>query len=137
MVARNLDMLLGVTYQHMNQFKAIGISNTIQLLNAVDSAKTKRSLARSLSTTSRQVTRWLYSADLLRIRGLSTHYANLLIEVGICSTADLVYADIDVLISNMQAINKRKRFVKRMPARSQISQWQLDAQILPNTSIIH
>lgn len=137
MVARNLDLLLGVTYQHMNQFKAIGISNTLQLLDAVDSAKTKRSLARSLSTTSRQMTRWLYSADLLRIRGLSTHYANLLIEVGVCTATELAYADIDMLIRNMQSINKRKRFVKRMPAHSQISQWQLEAQTLPSVPILH
>lgn len=130
MVARNIDLLLGVTYQHVSRFKSIGISNTLDLLDAADTAQAKRSLARSLSITSRQMTRWVYSANLLRIRGLSTHYANLLIEVGVCTTDDLIQAEIKPLIAKMQELNSRKRFVKRLPAHSQIQQWQLDAHAL-------
>ena len=131
MVARNIDLLLGVTYQHVSRFKSIGISNTLELLDAANSAQAQRSLARSLSITSRQMQRWVCSADLLRIRGLSTHYANLLIEVGVCTSDTLATADIDLLLIKMQQINSRKRFVKRLPAHSQILQWQKDARLLP------
>ena len=137
MVARNIDLLLGVTYQHVAQFKSIGISNTLQLLNAVDSSQKKRSMARTVATSTRQLTRWLYTADLLRVRGLSTHYANLLIEAGIHTSTELMHADIELLMSKMQRINERKRFVKRLPAHSQIAQWQLDAQALPIIAVKH
>lgn len=131
MVARNIDMLAGVTHKHVDHFKAAGIHNTLELLNAVDSPKAKRLLARSLSTTSRQMTRWLYSADLLRIHGLSTHYANLLIESGICTALDLAVADVDQVMEAMQQINARKRFVKRLPAATQVYRWQEEARSLP------
>ena len=131
MVARNIDLLLGVTYQHVSRFKSAGISNTLELLDAANSTQAQRSLARSLSIPSRQMKRWVYSADLLRIRGLSTHYANLLIEAGVCTADALASAEIEPLLAHMQQINNRKRFVKRLPALTQLAQWQQDARSLP------
>ncbi len=74
---------------------------------------------------------WVNRADLARIKGVSTQYADLLEAAGVDSVPELAQRNPDNLQVKMAEVNEAKKLVRKVPPASQVKGWVTQAKELP------
>jgi len=77
------------------------------------------------------VLKWVNRADLSRIKGVSTQYADLLEYSGVDTIPELAQRNPDHLQVKMAEINEAKNLVRKIPSPSQVHDWVEQAKKLP------
>lgn len=75
--------------------------------------------------------KWVNRADLARIKGVSTQYADLLEFSGVDTVPELAQRRADNLHAKMVEVNDERNLVKRVPALSQVEDWIAQAKEMP------
>jgi predicted flap endonuclease-1-like 5' DNA nuclease len=70
-------------------------------------------------------------ADLYRIRGVGSEYADLLEEAGVDTVVELSKRNPENLFAAIAAKNAEKKLVRRPPTQKQVSDWVQQAKGLP------
>lgn len=79
----------------------------------------------------KRVLNWLNRADLARIKGVSTQYADLLECAGIDTVPELAQRNAENLLAKMVEVNEEKNLVRQVPSASQVETWVTLAKVLP------
>lgn len=74
---------------------------------------------------------WANRADLTRIKGVSTQYADLLECAGVDTVPELKQRNAENLHAKMAQVNEDKNLVRKVPALSQVESWVEQAKDLP------
>ena len=77
------------------------------------------------------VLNWVNRADLSRIKGVSTQYADLLECAGVDTVPELAQRNAENLQSKMSDLNAEKKLVRKVPTVSQVQDWVARAKNLP------
>ena len=82
-------------------------------------------LAEACGIADTRVLEWVNRADLMRVRGVSTQYSDLLEAAGVDTVKELRRRNAASLTEKMIAANNRKknRLVRQCPAESQVQRW--------------
>lgn len=70
-------------------------------------------------------------ADLSRIKGVSTQYADLLEASGVDPVPELAQRNVEKLHAKMTEVNDSRNMVRKIPALSQVQNWIEQAKTLP------
>jgi predicted flap endonuclease-1-like 5' DNA nuclease len=70
-------------------------------------------------------------ADLMRIKGVGSEYADLLEAAGMDTVAELAQRKAANLAATLTDVNEAKDLVRRVPTEAQVADWIAEAKTLP------
>ncbi len=108
-----------------------GITSVENLLQTGGDKKGRKALAESTGVSEKQLLNWVNRADLARIKGVSTQYADLLECAGVDTVPELAQRKPENLQAKMAEVNEEKNLVRQVPGVSQVEGWVQQAGELP------
>jgi predicted flap endonuclease-1-like 5' DNA nuclease len=126
-----LEDVEGIGKVYAQKLKAAGVSSIHSLLEKGATAKGRKELAQKTLLNEKKILEWVNHADLFRIRGIGSEYADLLEEAGVDTVRELSKRKAENLFLKLESVNQKKRLVRRLPSQEQVSDWIEQAKRLP------
>lgn len=121
----------GVGKTYAAKMEKIGVKTVEELLRQGASKKGRTALAEKSGVSDKLILEWVNRADLTRIRGVSTQYADLLESTGVDSVPELAQRNVENLQQKMAEVNTKKKLVRLVPGINSVSSWVEQAKKLP------
>ena len=121
----------GIGSVHARKLKKAGIRSVAGLLEKGATPKDRKAIAAKSGIGPKLILEWVNHADLFRIKGVGSEYADLLEEAGVDTVVELSKRDPKVLSLKILKVNEAKELVRRLPAAKQVAGWVRQAKKLP------
>ncbi len=108
-----------------------GVNTVEKLLEAGGTANGRAQLQDACGISADELQAWLLRADLFRLKGVSSGYADLLAAAGITSVPDLATREGRPLHRELAGINRELKLVRQLPPVSHVERWVEEAAALP------
>jgi predicted flap endonuclease-1-like 5' DNA nuclease len=126
-----LDFIEGIGPVFAAKLKDIGVNNVLDLLRSGATRKGRADLAEKSGIAGKQILEWVNHADLYRVKGVGSEFADLLEAAGVDTVPELAQRNPAKLLEKMLATNEEKRLVRRSPHPSEVEDWVSQAKSLP------
>jgi predicted flap endonuclease-1-like 5' DNA nuclease len=130
-VADNLIDIEGIGETYAKTLEAAGLKTTDDLLKSAGSAAGRKALAERTSVTEARLLEWVNRADLMRIKGVGSEFADLLEASGVDTVRELATRVPANLQARMSEVNEEKKLVRRVPNAGEVEAWVAEAQTMP------
>jgi predicted flap endonuclease-1-like 5' DNA nuclease len=127
----HISALRGIDQETRSKLRRHGIIYADQLLAATGSALTRRTLAAALRVSESALWQLASRADLARISGIGTMFAEILRASGFERVDALATVDPIVLQAQLAETNARERLAQRAPTAQEVASWVNQARALP------
>jgi|SRR5690606_34947648 len=121
----------GIGEAYAGKLEAAGIASIEALLQSGGDKKGRVALAEKTGISETLVLKWVNRADLARVKGIGTQYADLLEQAGVDSVPELAQRKAENLHAKMAEINTAKNLVRQMPSAAAVAEWVAHAKTLP------
>lgn len=110
-----------------------GVRTCEALLDQGATKKGRKKLAEATKLGDARILEWVNRADLMRIKGVSSQYSDLLEAAGVDTVKELKRRNAENLAEAMEATNNRKKnkLVQRTPSAKVVQKWIDQAKELP------
>ena len=98
----------GIGEVYASKLQEGGVASIEQLLEAGSEKKGRQEIANKCDISEKLVLNWVNRADLARISGVSTQYADLLECAGVDTVPELVQRNAENLHATMAKVNEEK-----------------------------
>lgn len=129
-MAKKIEDIEGVGPSNGAKLRAAGCRSVGQLLEMGCSKKGRTHIAAKTGLSEERILKWVNHADLFRVKGVASQYAELLECSGVDTVKELRNRNAENLAEKMAEINKAKRLVRNVPSTKVIYGWVLQAKIL-------
>ena len=102
-----------------------------QLLDKGQKPAGRKAIAETTGISSKLILKWINRADLSRVKGISTQYADLLELSGVDTAPELAQRNAENLHAKMLEVNEEKALVRQLPALKSVQDWIAQAKELP------
>ncbi|MCU7959004.1 MAG: DUF4332 domain-containing protein [gamma proteobacterium symbiont of Bathyaustriella thionipta] len=126
-----LSNIEGIGEVYAGKLEQAGCASEAELLSMGGSKKGRKALADGSGLSEKQILNWVNRADLSRIKGVSTQYADLLECSGVDTVPELAQRNAENLHAKMIEVNEQKKLVRQVPGASQVEDWVAQAKQLP------
>ncbi len=126
-----LSDIEGIGETYASKLEAAGISTQENLLEICCEKKGRKDIAEKSGVSEKLILNWVNRADLARIKGVSTQYADLLECAGVDTVPELAQRNAENLTAKMAEVNEEKNLVRKIPTESQVQDWVAQAKELP------
>ncbi len=126
-----LSQIEGIGKKYAAKLEKAGIDTLENLLDKGCKKKGRKELAQQTGISEKLLLKWVNRADLSRIQGIGTQYADLLEATGVDTVPELAKRKPEHLEQKMTEINSRKKLVRRPPGLSRVKSWTAQAKKLP------
>ncbi|MDH7569683.1 MAG: DUF4332 domain-containing protein [Armatimonadota bacterium] len=126
-----LTEIEGVGEAYAAALAAVGVKSVEALLQAAATAKGRQELAEKTGISEKLILRWVNHADLFRIKGVGSEYAELLEAAGVDSVPELAQRNPANLLEALTRCNAERQRVRRLPTLSEVEAWVAEAKTLP------
>ncbi|WP_428354468.1 DUF4332 domain-containing protein [Methyloprofundus sp.] len=126
-----LSEIEGIGGTYSAKLEEAGISSLENLLQCCCEKKGRKKISEQTGLTEKQLLNWVNRADLSRIKGVSTQYADLLECAGVDTVPELAQRKAENLQQKMAEVNAEKNLVRKVPTASQVEDWVAQAKELP------
>lgn len=127
----NLSQIEGIGKKYSAKLEKAGIVSLEILLKKGCKKKDRKELAQSTGVSEKLILKWVNRADLSRIQGIGTQYADLLEASGVDTVPELAKRKPETLAQKMVEVNNMKKLVRRPPGLARITTWVAQAKKLP------
>jgi len=111
------------------KLQAVGVNTTDDLLDRGGSKAGRASLASASGLTETQLLEWVNHADLMRINGVGSEYADLLEAAGVDSCAELAQRNAANLAQTFQELDAaRPNWIRQIPSEATVAAWIAEAK---------
>jgi len=121
----------GIGEAYAAKLEAAGVTSLEDFLKKCADKKGRKAMAEKTGISEKLILNWVNRADLARIKGVSTQYADLLEAAGVDSVPELAQRNPDNLQAKMAEVNEAKKLVRKVPTASQVADWVAQAKKLP------
>ena len=121
----------GIGEAYAAKLEAVGVTSLEDFLKKCADKKGRKEMAEKTGISEKLILNWVNRADLARIKGVSTQYADLLEAAGVDSVPELAQRNPDNLQAKMAEVNETKKLVRKVPTASQVADWVAQAKELP------
>lgn len=118
-----LTMIEGIGPANAEKMFVAGIQTTEALLEAGSTKQGRVELASRTGIAESVILSWVNMADLFRIKGISSQYAELLEAAGVDTVKELARRNPENLLQAMIEANNKRKMVRRVPAMAQVTGW--------------
>jgi predicted flap endonuclease-1-like 5' DNA nuclease len=127
----NIQDIEGIGATYAEKFKGADVQTTDDLLKKGGTSKGRAELASATGLTEKQILEWVNRADLYRIKGIGSEFADLLEASGVDTVAELAQRSAENLAEKLKAVNAEKQKVRSVPSAEQVGEWIEQAKSLP------
>ena len=113
----------GIGSAYVKKLTEAGVATVELLLETGCTPKGRESLAEKTGISHTLIQKWVNRADLARIKGIGSEYADLLEVAGVDTVVELGKRVPANLLKKMEEVNEAKKLVRRLPAESQVVEW--------------
>ncbi|MBT8098902.1 MAG: DUF4332 domain-containing protein [Gammaproteobacteria bacterium] len=131
-MAKNIESIEGIGPKLGEALRSAGITTVDELLEAGASKPARNALSEKTGISETRVLRCVNMADLFRINGVASQYAELLESAGVDTVKELKHRNAMNLADKMSEINQEKNLVRRTPSVSVVQDWIFQAGRLPS-----
>jgi predicted flap endonuclease-1-like 5' DNA nuclease len=121
----------GIGSVYARKLRKAGIRSVAGLLEKGATPRDRKAIAAKSGIGPKLILEWVNHADLFRIKGVGSEYADLLEEAGVDTVVELSKRDPKVLYPKILKVNEAKELVRRLPAAKQVAGWVRQAKKLP------
>jgi predicted flap endonuclease-1-like 5' DNA nuclease len=121
----------GIGETYAAALEKAGVATVEALLEQGGGPSGRQSLAEKTGLTSQRILEWVNRADLMRINGIGSEYADLLEAAGVDTVKELATRRADNLHAKLEEVNTAKSLVRRTPSASEVEKWVGEAKTLP------
>ena len=126
-----LTEIEGIGAAYATKLEAAGVTSLENLLKTCCGKKARKDLSEKSGLSEKLILEWVNRADLTRVKGVSTQYADLLESAGVDSIPELAQRNAENLTLKMIEVNAAKNLVRKLPTASQVEGWIGQAKELP------
>lgn len=126
-----LSEIEGIGESYMAKLNEAGITSIDHFLESCCDKKGRSSVSEATGISEKLILTWANQADLSRIKGVSTQYAELLKRAGVDTVPELAQRNAENLTAKMEEVNEEKSLVRKTPSESQVTDWVAQAKELP------
>ena len=126
-----LSYVEGIGEVYQGKLEAAGVPSVEALLEQGKTKKGRGELAEKSGITEKLILEWVNHADLMRIKGVGSEYADLLEAAGVDTVPELATRRPDNLTKKMEEVNAEKNLVRRVPVLKMVEKWVAQAKELP------
>ena len=120
---------IGPTYAA--KLEEAGCLTQEQLLTDCAKPAGRKALAEKSDISDKLILKWANRADLARVKGIGSEYADLLECAGVDTVPELAQRNAANLHAKMTEVNEEKKLVRALPSASQVEGWVAQAKELP------
>lgn len=118
-----LEEIEGVGPAYAEKLRAAGVASVGDLLAQGGTRDGRKRIATAAGVSPDLVLEWVNHADLMRINGVGSEFADLLEAAGVDSVPELAGRNAGNLTAALAATNAAKKLVRRLPAESEVTRW--------------
>lgn len=128
-MARLLD-IEGIGEKYATKLREVGVRSVDDLLNKGAAPAGRKELATKAGVKPELILEWVNHADLFRIKGVGSEYADLLEAAGVDTVKELAQRSATNLYKKLDEVNQKKNLVRRLPTEKQVGDWVSQAKSL-------
>ncbi len=121
----------GIGPKYAEKLKSVGIRTTDKLLKVGATPKGRKDLEEKSGIGHELILKWVNNADLYRIKGVGSEYAELLEKSGVDTVVELAKRVPQNLVDAFAETNKKHKVVRRLPVLKEVTKWIDQAKKLP------
>lgn len=126
----SIESIEGIGPKMGAKLREAGVRGTATLLSRGGTKAGRKELASSTGLNEKSILEWVNRADLMRVKGVSTQYSDLLEAAGVDTVKELATRNADNLHAKMAEVNAAKKLVRRPPSLSESKKWVAHAKTL-------
>ncbi|GAB5492328.1 MAG: DUF4332 domain-containing protein [Phototrophicaceae bacterium] len=130
-MAKKITEIEGIGPAIAEKFAGIGITTVEGLLEKGADPKARKEIAEGTGLQLPKVLTLVNMADLFRIKGVGSQYAELLQAAGVNTVVELSKRKAENLHKKMLEINEEKKLTRQAPSDKVVSKWVEEAKELP------
>lgn len=120
----------GVGDIYAKKLAEAGVRNTDQFLSRGATPKGRAALQEATGVSAKLILRWCNQADLMRLSGVGTQFAELLEAAGVDTVKELAKRNAENLTARMEEVNQAKKLAKASPALTTVRRWISQARLM-------
>jgi predicted flap endonuclease-1-like 5' DNA nuclease len=113
------------------KLRAAGVRSTDALLQMGSTTARRKTLAAKCGTSPAAILKAVHTADLCRIKGVGSEFAELLWTAGVASVAELGHRNPEHLTIKLVEICQQRRIERGVPSQKMVAGWIAQAKALP------
>ncbi len=113
----------GIGPAYAEKLTTAGVAHQEDLLTHGGTKKGREGLAEKSGISEKLILEWVNRADLARVKGIGSEYADLLEASGVDSVPELAQRNATALAAKMAEVNAAKNLVRALPAESKVADW--------------
>ena len=121
----------GIGPVRREKFLAAGIKDTDGLLKSTKTPKQRKNLAEKTGISEKWILKFANMADLYRVKGIGSGYAQLLEASGVDTVVELATRVAKNLHIKVATVNKEKKNTRQPPSLAEVTSWIEEAKTLP------
>ena len=129
-MAKSIERIEGIGPRYGALFRSAGVRTVEDLLSAGADRRLRLSLSEKTSISEKTILRFVNMADLFRINGVASQYAELLECAGVDTVKELRNRNPENLTDAMARVNAQKNVVRRTPSVTVVNSWITQAKDL-------
>jgi predicted flap endonuclease-1-like 5' DNA nuclease len=120
----NISEVEGIGPEHAAKLAEAGIHTTETLLERGATPRGRTGIEAATGISGKLILEWINHADLMRIDGVGSEYADLLEAAGVDSPAELAHRNAANLAGTFQEIDAaRPDWIRRVPSEATVAGW--------------
>ena len=127
---QDIEYVEGIGPAYGAKLKAIGVGTTLELLSKGATRKGRELIAEASGISIKLILRWVNHADLFRVKGVGSEWADLLEAAGVDTVVELAARNPANLHNKMVATNVEKKLTRQVPSAAQVENWVEQAKTL-------
>ncbi|MBP6964947.1 MAG: DUF4332 domain-containing protein [Armatimonadetes bacterium] len=127
----NIADIEGIGDVYAAKLESAGVNTVEKLLEAGAGKKGREDLAGKIDVGEKLILEWVNRADLARIKGIGSEFADLLEAAGVDTVPELAQRSAENLVAKLGEVNAEKNLTRRLPTADQVADWIEQAKKLP------
>jgi predicted flap endonuclease-1-like 5' DNA nuclease len=120
----------GIGEAYAGKLVSCGLMTQEQLLDLGATVLGRRTIAEESGISPKLILNWVNRADLARVKGIGSEYADLLECSGVDTVPELAQRNPLNLHNKMVEVNEEKKLVRSLPSVNQVTDWVQQAKML-------
>ena len=120
----------GIGPAYAEKLTTAGITTTDDLLDRCETPAGRKTVADETGMSASLLLKWANRADLMRISGVGTQFAELLETAGVDTIKELRTRNAENLTAKMIEVNEEKKLARTSPAATTVEGWVNQAKTL-------
>ncbi len=122
-MAYKIDEIEGIGPAYAKKLAEAKIKTTDDLLSFCCDAKGRKTVSEKCGVGEPQLLKWANMADLMRVSGVGSEYAELLEAAGVDTIKELRNRNAENLAAKMEEVNAQKKLTRAVPSAKVVTGW--------------